>query len=366
MTYWQIANGDASRDFSQVFLDFGVACVGPGRYGSCHQDTWEVLYDFQKVPATEMDRIRHFLKIRAGDKIVLKSGRQKAIAIGEVVEQDGKVYHYSESFADVDGWDLQHCVRVNWIKLEHHFDRSVFDRRTVSRLIGSSVIQELETIALSRELLKPRFHIHDLSHKPAFDYGHLEQSLIWYGVRTADAENISRTIRRLERLARWYLSRTDLRVGEHEIRTFLVVPLLDALGWSPQQIRIEQKVGNKKIDLLLYASPLGEPPCLLIETKRMYEGAEVAIRQAAWYIDNLEELKHLRTYCVTDGIRYWRFDRGAGGWAPSAYMNFEKPRASYLAYPDLVGMYDFLLSLHLQQFLSMQSWTIGNTPTPNP
>jgi hypothetical protein len=350
MTYWQIANGDASRDYSQVFLDFGVACVGPGRWGSCHNDTWERLYEFQKVPSNEMDRIRHFLRIKAGNRIILKSGRQKAIAIGDVIEMDGRVYHHSDSFADVDGWDLQHTIRVNWKVLNKDFQGNVFDRRTVSRFAVQGVIDELEQLASPLEVLKPKHHIHDLSFKPTFDYEYLEQCFVWVGVRTSDAENISKTIRRIERLAHWYLGQKDLWAGEHEIRTFLVVPLLDALGWAPQQIRIEKEVGRKKMDLLLYASPQDERPCLLIETKRMYEGSAQAIAQALWYIENLDGLNHLTTYCVTDGIRYWRYDKGEQGWAPSAYMNFERPRPKYLAYPHLAGMYDFLLSLQLQQF----------------
>lgn len=350
MTYWQIANGDASRDYSQVFLDFGVACIGPGRWGNCQNPNWEELYEFQKVPSNEMDRIRHFLKIRAGDKVILKSGRQKALAIGDVIEMDGKVYHHSDSFADVDGWDLQHTIRVNWKLLNKDFKCNVFDRRTVSRLAVKEVVDELESLAAPLQQVDPKYHIHDVSTQAAFSYEYLEQRLVWIGARPSDAENISKTIRRIERLAHWYLGQKDLWAGEHEIRTFLVVPLLDALGWAPQQIRIEKEMGRKKMDLLLYTSPQESLPCLLIETKRMYEGSAQAIEQAKWYIENLNDLKHLTTYCVTDGIRYWRYDKGEEGWTPTAYMNFERPRPKYLAYPHLAGMYDFLISLQLHQF----------------
>lgn len=348
MAYWQIANGDASRDYSQVFLDFGGACVGPGRWGVAINE-WVVSYQFNKVDDTQIDRIRHFLKIKAGDTLILKSGRQYAVAIGEVIEMDNRVYHYSMSFADIDGWDLQHCVRVKWKRLDKDFKRNVFDRRTISQLWDADTIKELEALTAQAPRIKPLHHIHDLSLKPEFSYDQLEAHLIWMGVRISDAENVRHTISRIEKLARWYLGQPHLQAGEHEIRTFLVTPLLEALGWSPQQIRIEKEFGRKKMDLVLYATPFDEEPCMLIETKRMYEGSAGAIEQARWYIDNIPSLAHLQTYCVTDGIRYWRFDKHGEEWLPSAYMNFEMPRVKNLAYPKLHGMYQFLVSLHVSQ-----------------
>lgn len=350
MTYWQLASGDASRDYSQVFLDFGVACVGPGRYGSCHQPTWRELYDYQKVPASDMRRISRFLSIKAGDRIILKSGKRIAIAIGEVEAQERSIYEFARRFDDVDGWDIQHCIRVKWKPVNIAFKANVFDQHTVSEFKSPQYAKLIEAKARSREVIEPKDQVHDLAHYDPFRYETLERILTWGGIRITDAENVSQTIRRTEKLAKWYLSQPQLAAGEHEIRTFLVVPLLEALGWSPQQIRIEQTFSRKKLDLVLYAHPTDELPCMLIETKRMYQGSANAIEQAKAYIRNVEGLKHLRVFIVTDGVRYWRYDLLDSEWAATAYMNFEIPRPENLAYPGLKGMYDFLVSLHVSQF----------------
>jgi hypothetical protein len=34
VTVWQIAAGDGDRDYHRLFVDFGLACVGPGDSGS--------------------------------------------------------------------------------------------------------------------------------------------------------------------------------------------------------------------------------------------------------------------------------------------------------------------------------------------
>jgi hypothetical protein len=55
---------------------------------------------------------------------------------------------------------------------------------------------------------------------------------LWASGRPAAA------ISRIQRLARWYSRRAGW-VSEHEIRTFLIVPLPLALGWPEQRINIE-------------------------------------------------------------------------------------------------------------------------------
>ena len=350
MTYWQLASGDSSRDYSQVLLDFGVACVGPGKYGSCHQDTWRDLYEFQNVPTPDMRRIARFLSIEAGDRIIMKSGKRIAIAIGEVLPQERGIYEFARRFDDVDGWDLQHCIRVKWKPVGLKFNRNVFDQHTISEFTSPTFTKLIEAKARNKDPIEPKGQVHDLGHYEPFHYEALERILTWQGIRIADAENVSQTIRRTEKLAKWYLSQAQLAAGEHEIRTFLVVPLLEALGWSPQQIRIEKTFSKKKLDLVLYARPSDELPCVLIETKRMYQGSANAIEQAKEYIRTVEGLKHLQVFIVTDGVRYWRYDRVGPEWMASAYMNFEIPRPENLAYPGLKGMYDLLISLHVSQF----------------
>jgi hypothetical protein len=64
------------------------------------------------------------------------------------------------------------------------------------------------------------------------------EALIVDGLPGQRAELIATTVWRLRRMAKWY-SEHSADVGEHEIRTFLIVPLLISLGWPEQKMKIE-------------------------------------------------------------------------------------------------------------------------------
>ena len=64
--YWQIAAGSVGRDYAELFLKFGMAFVG---------GEWQI--------ATMNE-------IQKGDIVLLKRGLYQVVAVGEVVERDGK------------------------------------------------------------------------------------------------------------------------------------------------------------------------------------------------------------------------------------------------------------------------------------
>jgi hypothetical protein len=71
MTIWQVAAGDGSRDYSDVFLKFGVILVGPGSEGDyfANKDTYN---------NNESGAYRSFIepfaeRVRVGDLVVLKA-----------------------------------------------------------------------------------------------------------------------------------------------------------------------------------------------------------------------------------------------------------------------------------------------------
>src|SRR4051812_15154245 len=94
--YYQLMSGDTSRDFSGVMLDFGVALVGPGRYGPAREN--QAKYE----ELGEWGKIKWLLDIKVGDRIVLHSGQSLIQSVGEVVNADNKIYHYSSFFSDID------------------------------------------------------------------------------------------------------------------------------------------------------------------------------------------------------------------------------------------------------------------------
>lgn len=65
MNYWQIASGSNGRDYSNIFLRYGIACAGG------------------ETPISRMSQVK------VGDRVILKRGMREILAVGEVVERSG-------------------------------------------------------------------------------------------------------------------------------------------------------------------------------------------------------------------------------------------------------------------------------------
>ena len=341
MTYWQIANGDITRDYSDVCLNFGIVCVGPGNPGIMSEDT-EVEYKKLK----EWKKIKPILEVKSGDRIVLKNGRSEIQAVGEVVKFRNKTYNYSNCFKDVDGWDLQHFLKVKWKEIQIRFNNnSELHRGTMTRLNKPNVIERIEQEWAQKDYIKDKYVIPEKIEVDQIKYNLIEEKLIDIGFRIIDAENTSKTIGRVEKLANWYLN-NSIGSTEHEIRTFLVIPFLQALGWSPQKMGIEVSINRNKLDIILYSDNKRTDPNIVIETKRMWEGSVQAISQSIRYLDNNEQLSKVGTFIVTDGLRYWLYKKSDDdSWKPYAYMNFLNKQNAYNAYPNCKGMFGFIIEV---------------------
>lgn len=317
MNLWQVAAGDGSRDYADVFLDFGVMLVGPGGRGRYEPkvreyDHWPTI----KTLATE---------VLEGDLVVLKrpKGRQwEVLAVGQVVGQ----YEWLASFEDVHGWDLQHARRVEWRKPASSV---VVDglTRGILKHIWHDVQAQLIALWQQSTVLHPQV-LPPLP--PELKEDQLISLLIDDGLRVADAEIVASTLRRIRRLADWY-DRKGSDVSEHETRTFLVVPLLLALGWSEQRLKIEWE----RTDLALFDRPYSKDAKLtgIVETKRLHEGLGYAERQAIRYTDTYPSCVRI---LMTDGVNYKLLHRNGEQWTHVGSMNILCPRRKH-AYLDGVG-----------------------------
>jgi hypothetical protein len=110
--YWQIAAGSSGRDYSSLFIKFGMALVG----GSPHIDKMN--------------------NVNIGDVIVLKQGTQKILAAGKVVQRNGqhKGVADKEWLKDFDGWDLQAYCYVDWKKSSIPVAINGLTRTTIQQL----------------------------------------------------------------------------------------------------------------------------------------------------------------------------------------------------------------------------------------
>ena len=108
MNYWQVAAGEGPRDYSDVFLRYGIMFMGSGKRGPYpeHPEWYKAQKWGGKIVALAD-------QVQCDDIVILKRPhhrRWRIVAIGRVIGE----YDWLEQFGDVEGWDLQHCRRMEW------------------------------------------------------------------------------------------------------------------------------------------------------------------------------------------------------------------------------------------------------------
>lgn len=329
MTVWQVAAGDGARDYAWVFLKFGVMLVGPGYPGPYEEHVDE-------YNAINRPFIKRFAKeICIGDLIVLKrpSGYLwEIVAVGEVSGS----YAHVEAFADVDGWDLHHSRAVRWkIPMEPVVINGL-KMGTLSRINNLGALEAARQI-WSTGTWKPP--IGDAVPSDTVGVDEVTDALIGKGLPTRSSAEVSDTVWRLRRLAKWYSAHSQ-DVSEYEIRTFLIIPLLTSLGWAEQRIKIEWR----SIDVALFNSPYrsGAEPEIIIESKRIFDGLRLASNQAIGYA---RSFVNCNKFIVSDGIRYKLFLREGEDWRLSAYMNLLDPKRCFPLDETVEGSIQFFCSI---------------------
>lgn len=331
MTIWQIAAGSDQRDYVNDFLDRGLAFVGGQK------------------------QIALLEKVRPGDLLVLKRGLTKVEAIGEVFSH-GETHggrgdkHWLRDF---DGWDLEAYVYVKWKRPTIEVPPEGLTRGTISRIhqehLQQAVVDAFKSgLAIESSVSEPG---------PTTKVGdeHILSSLISHGMAARSAEDLTQAFARIRRLARYYRQECDWRdVREHETRTFLVVPLLQALGWAEQQIKIELAVPGGRVDLACFHRPYrrnaaghanGADCELIIETKGFAQGLNLAPDQAKGYA---KFYPSTRAVVVTNGYCYKVYAKvdGSISSVPSSYLNLLDPRNRYPIDPErTAGCLEVLIDL---------------------
>jgi hypothetical protein len=281
---WQIAAGSDGRDYIDRFLRHGMAFVGGN--SQC----------------TTMNR-----DVQLGDKIILKRGMSQIVAVGDVVARDGKFKGDGDKdwLRDFDGWDLRAWCYVDWHKPNKPISTSGLTRATIQR------ISQQHLLSLANEVLNSNPPIKTYEAEPAstkeIDDNTLISNLIQLGLRATAAEDLTQALRRIRLLTQFYLNRDRSLTNEHDARTFLVVPLLIALGWAEQKIKIELPVpGGGRVDIGCFGKPYNgdddQNQCIaLIETKGLAQGLDYATNQAHRYAMSFASCK---VVIATNGYCY--------------------------------------------------------------
>ena len=313
MPIWQVSAGNYGRYYHDVFLEFGVALIGPGNPGE-----WAL-----ELPDEEFggSYVRRFAdEMQHGDVLVLRQGRAMIQAVGRVTGD----YIYLDQFDDVNGWDLQHGRRVRWHELQHKFDQDVFGAipQRFSRVYVPDVVDFVNEFVENL----PDEPENDLPDLPDIEPELLELPPNW--------RNVQELVDQIRGFLNEYgnepnqFGQEDL--SEDESITHFVVPLLRALGWPILNIAVQWR----RIDVSVFDElPRTPENCrLVIEVKQLYSGIEGgALNQARGYAFNNEIMGDDRYIVVTDGIRYRLFlANDADDPTQIAYANLEHLRESHL------------------------------------
>lgn len=306
--YWQIAAGSKGRDYADRFIRHGIAFVG----GDEHVATMR--------------------GVAVGNIVLLKRGMSEVAAVGEVVQRNG--VHRGEDdkewLRDFDGWDLRAYCYVDWRVPAKPLQTDGLTRTTIQR----APQEKHRKLADSLLLLPAKSFDPEPEPTALITDEQLLEFMIVQGLRPSAADELTNTIRKIRLLANYYFNQCwweDVR--EHETRTFLVIPLLLALGWAEQQVKIELPCSRGIIDVACFLRPFqreNKECVLLIETKDFGSGLDYAPEQARAYATDFPNCQAL---VVTNGYCYKTFlrvqDTNSFSEKPSAYLNLLKPRDRY-------------------------------------
>jgi hypothetical protein len=337
--YWQVASGAAGRDYKDDFLRLGIACVGGDQ------------------------QVKIMTEVAEGDRILLKKGTGRVFAVGEVLESLNEPLD-DEWLFDFDGWNLKAGVRVEWYNATKEIleDCGKLSWDAISRVHNVLLRERMdEVIRNGQPISTDPWDLSAMQNKcRPVPEEELLRGLIGIGLSPSRADDLMETFRRIRLLAGYYNDacdqlrcyRSDIR--EHEIRTFLVAPLLVALGWAEQQIKIELGVGGgKRVDMACFSRPYQgkisgaeSTDCrLIVETKKFSEGlSPYAREQAAKYAERFPEC---RVIAVSNGYVYKTFVRDDDEFPPEpqAYLNLLRPRKHSLVHDKADGAFEVLASL---------------------
>jgi len=296
MPVWQLTVPSQRRRIAELMLQFSIALLGPGETSEATPDRLsEGIF-----PA----HVRRFVReASAGDALVLRIGRERAIAVGEIAGP----YEYLPQFEDVDGFDLRHTRRVRW------YPFAVEQGREHGLLpAGNSPfvpVTSAALVALARSALDQAPRPARSSPLPALppEQPIVEDSRPQIRQLIAEAEDL------------WQLYRVRQHFGEppseSELVGHLVVRLARALGWRPEQIAVEWR----RVDVALFRRlpRLPENLHLVMEAKKIGAASLDALKQAREYLNAIGAMTDV---IVTDGFTYRRY-KAAGGYSPDGYLN---------------------------------------------
>lgn len=329
--YWQQGGGDGDRNYIEVCINFSVILNGPGYAGPLNDDSIKIMLEDGVSKIAIADRKRFCFDMSDGDIVALKIGLQKIYAIGVIVGG----YIWSDLFSDVDGWDIQHVRRVKWLWVADkdldgnfvpkNFGANVLKQGTTLKLDNSDVIKWIDILNLDfdKKYQVPDLPPDELNTKVQIE--EIAEYLFSKGTSSNSIESLVSAIDDLQMIAKWYKSVDN--VSEFETETYLIIPLLRALGWTPQKMAVEWN--NVDIAIFNRLPRTAETLIAVVEAKKKGNSCLKAYSQAYNYAKDKINCNRL---IVSDGLRYGIFIKQDDQYKLHAYMNITDFRRSYVIY----------------------------------
>lgn len=326
MTYWQVSCGSSQREFPDVFINFGIYAVN---------------FDSRSTGGYH----NYLGYAKKGDILILKKGLTWIHAVGIVQDDELRQQDYYFNF---DGWELAFYKYVEWYVPDKplNVEGKGLAEGTIQKC-HKHELQEIANNALISWKKNTRKYEIDTNISKVND-DDIIYELIRNGLKTSQSEILASTLNQVRRLANYYLHNFNWKdVNEDQVRSFLVVPFLLAMGWSEQQLFLEFSIGRKKADIVCFDMPShkeNKKAVVLIEVKKLSEGLTYAIEQAFSYA---KELGNVKTICVTNGFCYQIYDLDFSDDPnqPYAYINILEPVNKYPINPQTKGAIEALMKI---------------------
>ncbi len=338
-TIWQQAAGNTDRNHSDLCLLWDVILNGQG-YAGQWPDCEKTLR-IDGCASRKITDLRRFTEeMKDGDLVVLRTGTSTVLGVGQIVGP----YEWHDQFGDIDGWDLQHVRRVRWIwkgrSNPKTFETYALKQGDTTQILNRGPVTDwLESLPVSDDaLVRPVVDLPTQGMPRDIGVTEISEFLFDHGVASTSINTLLNEIGELTRIAKWYQRAHS--PSEHETVAYLVVPLLRALGWTPQRMAVEWN----HVDVALFEQlPRGDETLrVVVEAKKMDNSCLSAISQAMSYANG-------RTACnrliVTDGLRYGVYTRSQNEpFLLYAYLNLSRLRHDYPIY-QCKGAEDALLAM---------------------
>jgi hypothetical protein len=328
---WQVAAGDKDRNYVDLMLRWDVIIWGPGCFGP-----WpDCIVELKNKWPGQLRIGRRFCEdINDGDIITLRLGTNEIYGVGVAV---GGV-QWLDDFGDIDGWDLQMVRRVRW--LWKNLDQpKTFPMNTLKWGDTVRKMDSIDVLLWLNELQVGQMeHDRDIEKLPIscmdkvpirlIDTIEIGDYLFDKGIGASQIDSLLSQMGELVRIAKWY-ERTKQDTSKHETVAYLVVPLLRALGWTPQKMAVEWH----SVDIALFdrMPRTNDNLVVVVEAKKRGKGCLTAKSQAEYYAEQIGQEK-CRRLIVTDGLRYGVYVREHGGKfpvKPMAYLNLTRMVDTY-------------------------------------